>query len=262
MEKTLFNLWLEWFVGFSDGDANFQVFPKKRSYLTKKGTLNEYYNIGYGFHIALSIVDLPLLKKIQNQFNSIGHIYTYPGRDESRWAVTKKAELIYLIETVFDKHPLLTEHQRERYARLRYGLLNNLNRVENLEEYNKFINTSYVVTEILDNYYKEGTAFDNWILGFINAEGSFYVHKKGHIVFNIEHTDKQVLELIRKRLDLGPNVLDKGNRNDTRQTTYSLTISSKKDITSIRNLCENISLNKLEGNKLAQYNNWKINLSS
>ena len=29
MEKSLFNLWLEWFVGFCDADANFQVFPKK-----------------------------------------------------------------------------------------------------------------------------------------------------------------------------------------------------------------------------------------
>ena len=35
MEKAFFNLWLEWFVGFCDADANFQVFPKKRSYLTK-----------------------------------------------------------------------------------------------------------------------------------------------------------------------------------------------------------------------------------
>ncbi len=262
MEKTLFNLWLEWFVGFSDGDANFQVFPSapagvKRSYLTKNGTETEYYNIGYGFHISLSIVDLPLLEKIQIQLNSIGHIYTYPNKNEARWAVTKKAELIYLIETVFEKHPLVTQHQKERYARLKYGILNNFNRVENLEEYNKFINSSYVNTEILSNYYKEGTAFDNWILGFINAEGSFYVHSKGHLVFNIEHTDKPALELIRKRLDLGPNVLDKGNRNNTREVTYSLTISSKKDIISIKNLCENKLLNKLEGNKLAQYNNWK-----
>lgn len=29
MEKALFNLWVEWFVGFCDADANFQVFPKK-----------------------------------------------------------------------------------------------------------------------------------------------------------------------------------------------------------------------------------------
>lgn len=95
--KALFNTWVEWFVGFCDADSNFQVFPKKRSYIKKDGTLSEYYNIGYGFHISLSIRDLLLLKKIQTQLNSIGHIYTYPSKDEARWAVTKKSELIYLI---------------------------------------------------------------------------------------------------------------------------------------------------------------------
>ena len=259
MEKSLFNLWLEWFVGFCDADANFQVFPKKRSYLTKEGILNEYYNIGYGFHIGLSIKDLPILEKVQTQLNSIGHIYVYSHRDEARWAVTKKTELISLIETVFEKQPLLTEHQRGRYARLKYGVLNNFNRVETLEEYEKFIHRNYVETNIPDNYYTSGTAFDNWILGFVNGEGCFYVHKKGHLVFYIEHTDKQVLELIKTRLSLSPNILDRGNRNSTRKDTYSLTISSKKDILAIRCLCENPLLNKLEGQKLVQYNNWQVN---
>ena len=53
MEKALFNLWLEWFVGFCDADANFQVFPKKRSYVKKSGISSNYYNIGYGFHVSV-----------------------------------------------------------------------------------------------------------------------------------------------------------------------------------------------------------------
>ena len=97
LENTLFNLRLEWFVGFCDADANFQVFPKKRSYIKKDGSLSEYYNIGYGFHVGLSMKDLDLLIKTRDLFNSIGNIYTYPSRDEARWAVTKKTELVYLI---------------------------------------------------------------------------------------------------------------------------------------------------------------------
>ena len=69
MEKALFNLWVEWFVGFCDADDNFQVFPKKRSYLTKEGILNEYYNIGYGLHIGLSIKELHLLEKVKTKLN-------------------------------------------------------------------------------------------------------------------------------------------------------------------------------------------------
>ncbi|OAX30699.1 endonuclease, partial [Rhizopogon vinicolor AM-OR11-026] len=234
MKNSLFNLWLEWFIGFCDADANFQVFPKKRSYKKKDGNLSEYYNIGYGFHISLSIKDKSLLEKMKTQLNSIGHIYVYPLRDEVRWAVTKKSELIYLIETVFEKQPLLTQHQRNRYARLRYGVLNSLNRVETLEEYKQILLKNYVKTEIAESYYTSGTAFYNRILGFINGEGCFHVHKKGHLVFYIEHTDKQVLELIKRSLNLTPTIIDRGNRNNTRQVTYSLTISSKKDILSIK----------------------------
>ena len=110
-----------------------------------------------------------------------------------------KKELIYLIETAFDKYPLLTKHQRDRYARLRHVILNNFNRVETLEEYNEFLQTNYVETEIPDYYFTTGTALDNWILGIFNGEGCFHVHKKGHLEFYLEHTDKQIIEIIKKK---------------------------------------------------------------
>ena len=201
--------------------------------------------------------DLSLLKEIQTQFNLIGHIYTYPNRDEARWAVTKKSDLIYLIETVFDKYPLITQHQRDRYLRLRYVVLNNFNRVENLDEYKAFLFKDFVESKIPDKYYTTGTAFDNWILGFINGEGCFNVHKKGYLILYIEHTDRQALELIKRRLNFSPNIIDRGTRNNTRQNTYALSISSKTDISSIYNLCQNPLLNKLQGYKLVQFNNWK-----
>jgi hypothetical protein len=121
--------------------------------------------------------------------------------------------------------------------------------VETMEEFKEFLNSEYELSPVLDNYYNEGTAFDNWIIGFINGEGCFNLHNRGHLVFYIEHTDKNSLDLIKKRLDLGPNVLDRGNRNDTRQNTYSLSISSKKDLLSLRELLENPLLNRLEGYK-------------
>lgn len=251
------NNWIEWFVGFCDGDSNFQVFPKLRSYIKKDGSSSNYYNIGYGFHIGLNSKDLPLLLDIKSQLNDIGHIYDYPSRDEARFAVTKLAELEFLIVNVFDTIPLMTEHQRNRYALLRCGVLNKFNRVETMVEFNEFLNSKPELGPVLESYFKEGTAFDNWIIGFINAEGSFNLHNKGHLVFSIEHTDKNSLELIKKRLDLGPNVLDKGNRSNTRKNTYSLTISSKKDLLSLRELLDNPLLDGLKGHKLEQYKNWQ-----
>jgi hypothetical protein len=199
-----------------------------------------------------------LIEEFQTQFNKIGHIYIYPDKEECRWAVTKKSELIYLMETAFNLKNvnLITLHQRERLARLKYGLLNNLNRVETLEEYNKFLNTNYDVTVINDEYLSQGVAFQNWILGFISGEGCFYINPRGYRIFSIEHTDKKALELIKLHLDLGPNLVDRGNRENTRQTTYSLTLQSKKDIQTIKDLCRNPLLIGLRGYKLKQFNLW------
>ena len=77
------------------------------------------------------------------------------------------------------------------------------------------------------------TLLDNWISGFINGEGSFSVLPKRVFVFYIEHTDKDVLELIRKRMQFGPNVRFRARRQEGRKDTYVLSISSRKDLESL-----------------------------
>jgi LAGLIDADG endonuclease len=149
-----------------DADGSFQIFPKKRSYIsTKSGIVSEYINIGYGIHISLSDRDLPLLKeinqhlsnlvnpKIHNNFKLSGKIYTYPKRKEAVLAYTKLLDIQFLIENVFDKYPLVTLNQRQRYKLLRTGILNKIKRLDNLEEYKKFKIENSVVTDY--NYWKE-----------------------------------------------------------------------------------------------------------
>ena len=133
---------------------------KKSSYISKKsGIISEYINIGYGIHISLSDRDLPLLKEINqhlsnlvnpeihNNFKLSGKIYTNPNRKEAVLAYTKLLDIQFLIENVFDKYPLVTLNQRQRYNLLRTGILNKIKRFDNLEEYNKFKVENSVVTE-------------------------------------------------------------------------------------------------------------------
>jgi|ERR1700679_1717733 uncharacterized protein YkuJ len=148
-----------------DADGSFQIFPKKRSYIKKSGIISEYINIGYGIHISLSDRDLPLLKEInqhlsnlvnpetQNNFKLSGKIYTYPNRKEAVLAYTKLLDIQFLIENVFDKYPLVTLNQRQRYNLLRTGILNKIKRLDNLEEYKKFKVENSVVTEY--NFWNE-----------------------------------------------------------------------------------------------------------
>ena len=102
----------------------FKCFLKKRSYVKKSGISSNYYNIGYGFNVSLNIKDLSLLQKAQQNLNNIGHICEYPLRDEARFSVTKLIELNYLIDNICDVSPLITEHQRKRYAIFKYGIFN------------------------------------------------------------------------------------------------------------------------------------------
>lgn len=104
-----------------------------------------------------------------------------------------------------------------------------------------------------------GADIDNWIIGFINGEGCFYINKT-KCNFFIEHTDRQALEIIKRRLELGPNVLERSPRlrdiGKERKTTYQLSISSKKDIQRLVSFLDDKSNIPLQGNKYTQYVEW------
>jgi len=57
------------------------------------GKLLEYYNIGYGFHLSLSIKDKDLLLDIHKNLQNKGKIYEYAERNEIRLAITKLEDL-------------------------------------------------------------------------------------------------------------------------------------------------------------------------
>jgi hypothetical protein len=263
--------WLSWFVGFFEGDGNFQIHYKyskvqsteikKDSNLNikeKKKPLNSKTRLGYSINISLSQIDLELLEDIKKILNDFGTIYIYPKRKEARLAIFKKDEIKWLIDNVFDMYPLITDHQKNRYAKLREGIINNITFFNNLQELEEFKNKKNLITKDLPNKQEPR---DNWILGIINSEGCFYTRTKKNgnslLVFQIEHTDKKVLEIIKTRFNFRPAIFERAERSINQKKTYSLYISSKLDITTIIEFCENPTLNGLLGNKKIQFKNWK-----
>lgn len=77
------------------------------------------------------------------------------------------------------------------------------------------------------------------------------------MVFYIEQSENEVLDLIKDRLNLGPKIVFRQNRRKTFKDTYSLSISSRKDITSIINYFNNPLLTPLHGQKKIQFEHWK-----
>ena len=142
----------------------------------KERALGSKTRLGYSINISLSIIDLELLENIKNNLNDIGTIYVYPNRKEARLAIWKKDEVRWLVENVFDKHPLITTHQKNRYAKLRFGLLNNItlfHSLQELAEFKKYNHLFVAPVSTLPSLY-----LDNWILGIINSEGCFYTRTK------------------------------------------------------------------------------------
>lgn len=204
--------WLQWFVGFNDAEGNFQVFPKKR--VLKSGEISSY-NVGLAYHLSLHSRDAALIKDIQQKLDNIGVIYEYENKPDCRLAVGDRKGLLYLFNTVFDVYPLLANNQSMRYGLLKNGITNEVKKFQTLEEFNEY-KSEYLASnnkqiDLIDLYKSGKLEVDNWIVGFINGEGSFYLNK-GKCNFNIEHTDRQLLELIRCRLAFGPRVLERSAR--------------------------------------------------
>lgn len=240
------------------------MYPKMRKLATGEVAR---YNVGYSYHLSLHKRDLELVKNIQNKLG-IGRIYVYENKLDCRLAVNKRSDLVYLIDNVFDKYSLLTKHQLIRYLLVAYGVHNSIREFKTLEQYQYY--KSQVLASVtkqvslMPNLPLSGIRIDNWIIGFINGEGSFYLNKD-KCNFFIEHTDKRALEIIKDRLSFGPNISERSPRTrdigKKRKITYELNISSKKDLRSLIMLLDNDRNVPLQGNKYLQYIEWKKHIN-
>lgn len=270
--KFLDKKWVLWFVGFLDAEGNFQVYPKKR--VLKSGEVSKY-NVGLGFHLSLHSRDIDILIDIKKKLNDMGVIYKYKDRLEARLAVNDRSSLLYLIN-IFDLYPFLTNHQLLRYRLLREVLINEVKEFKKIQEYNDYKTKCLLLLESeikqknpprIENIIlstKANGELDNWIIGFINGEGCFYMNKN-KCNFFIEHTDKQALEIIKHRFSFTPNISQRSPRSrdigKKIKTTYILIISSKKDINNLIEFLDNKENVELQGYKKLQYIKWKQNWS-
>lgn len=256
------NYWVPWFIGFSDAEGSFGMYPKKR-YLVS-GDISKI-NIGFSYHLSLHKRDAEIIKLIRENLNNIGVIYEYKDKPDIRLAINDKPSLLY-INNIFDAYSLLTKHQLTRYLLFKQGIMNEITEFKTEKEYLDYKSTilSSIDKEVEYKYKLESMIaipwIDSWIIGFINGEGCFYLNKN-KCNFMIEHIDRLALELIKYKLGFGPNVIERAPRardeGKTIKTTYMLNISSKKDINNLILLLDNKNNMPLQGHKLIQYNEWK-----
>ena len=137
--KLLDIKFLEWFIGFTEGDGSFVVTGGKSV-----------------FSIHLHMVDLPLLYLIQNELN-MGNVYLQ--KNSATFIVKAKADINILI-VIFNGNLFL--HKRQQQF------------LKWVENYNRTLTTKNITTIVIKPHDFKPSLNDNWLAGFIDAEGSFF----------------------------------------------------------------------------------------
>lgn len=240
---------LQWFIGFSDAESNF--------YTTKKED-------SQNFQIHLHIRDLNLLYKIKNILE-FGNIYIDIKNERVSYKVSDMKTLYNNLIPIFELYPLLTRKKfqylkfkeilNRRYIK-KYGNINNKN-IENKEIYKN-----------INNYqWKNIEYYSNWLIGYIEGEGSFFFKKvpcngilqsKKIPGFSIcQKSDKEIIESIREKIGIIAKVKSKTYKlNDD---IWQLSTHSKKGIKNIIDFIESSDI-KFLGYKGIQYDLWLKNI--
>jgi hypothetical protein len=216
----------EWLVGVTDGDGTFH-FSR-----TQKGVWS------FTFKIAQSSYNLRLLYFIKSILG-VGSVSVTNSKDNcAEYRVRNIKHIIQYILPIFDKYPLLTS-KHFKYTIFKQAILimndSNLTKEQKdrlISELKSQAMPNDYVSPAWQTIYNEVTTLDSamkvmsksWLIGFTEAECSFYIVKKGpkRLVHAFEITQKLdiiVLEAIAKILGL----------TVTKKKTYNTVVTTKAE---------------------------------
>jgi len=256
---------IQWLIGFTDGDGCLTMYKEKK-YLN---------NWRHEYAIGLSIKDIRLLYKIK-KILGCGIVRKY--NNVAIFTVKKIKHLIYKIIPIFDKYPLLTDKKRLIYLNFRNSLLKkaliNKRNITNKD----IIFIKQLLDNAPDNLYKisiedlfkniDNNFFDNWLVGFTEAEGSFYFVKKNIDNFSQPQPQPQILLRAEFRLSQNNNFFllnkIKGKLKISRKVSlesnssnqYHITAASSLSLQNVINFYTNPNLVKLKGIKYLEFVLW------
>ncbi len=242
----------QWLVGFTDGDGSFTI------YRAREGKWNLF------FKISQSTYNLRILYFIKKHLG-VGSVILESNNNKGDFRIRDRKSIGSVIIPIFDKYPLLTSKYFEfKKFRKAYEILNNANL--STKEKDKlllelksqtfasrpegYISPAWAkVNYIINNTYEAKLVLSKyWLVGFTEAEGSFYLVSKEptRIVHAFELTQKLdfiVLQAIAHILGIGL----------VKKKTYNSVVTTNSR--AIGNVIEYYS-NTMKGMKAVEFRIW------
>jgi len=246
------DIFYQWLVGFTDGDGSFSVLRQ-----------NDSWSLTY--KLGQSTYNLRILHFIKKQLGA-GSIYVEKDGKNGHFRIRDLDTLTKVIIPIFDKYPLLTS-KYFNYIKFKkaHSILTNklLTNTEKNTMINELINTNaaplnYIapVWQAVNNQvlnYKTANQImsKSWLVGFTEAEGSFYLVNKSEsrLVHGFEinqKLDEIVLISIKYLLHITTNVQHK------KAGYYSLATTNSRAIENIIHYFQNT----MKGMKTVEYRIW------
>lgn len=255
LNKTTFlenkELFLQWLVGFTDGDGTFSIARQ-----------NDKWSLI--FKLGQSTYNLRLLHYVKNQLG-VGTIYVEKNGNMADFRIRDRKVLESVIFPIFDKYPLLTSKQFNYFKfKEAYAILSNPSLTKSEKDtlmfniVNSKIPAEYFspIWSIINNKVSDETSASlvmskAWLIGFTEAEGSFYLVSKSsnRLVHAFEITQKLdliVLNSIKYLLGISTQVQLK------KAGYFSLSTTNSR---AIENLIE-FYHNTMKGMKSVEYRIW------
>jgi LAGLIDADG DNA endonuclease family protein len=243
---------LQWLVGMTDGDGSFSILRQ-----------GDKWNLT--FKISQNTYNLRVLYFIKKQLG-IGKVSVESNRHMASFIIRDRRSLGSVIIPIFNKYPLLTtkyfnyDKFKQAYIILENPALTKLE-INKLLEALKYTSPSKdyispawdkVTLPIVDANEAHKVVNKPWLIGFVEAEGSFYLVNKdiNRIVHGFGITqklDKVVLEAIRHILHISTQVVYKEKYNH-----YMLDTTNSRGINNV----SEYFLNTMKGMKSVEYRIW------
>jgi LAGLIDADG endonuclease len=247
-----FNQLMEILIGFLDGDGYFDIGPQKQ--YSKNPNNQPKTTIRIRLGVNLQYKDKNLLELIVKRLG-VGKIDYSKSKNQYR-LIFFQEDILKVIYPYIQSNGIefLVYNRRKQFFLYNYILENKIKHWEDIDliQINNLFTESNKKLGFIDiinlNY------FNNWLVGFTLAEGSFHIKARGTAHFSIVQSSIENYQIIKAihYFIKGPdsfNYLIKPEKSKV----YRISFSSKKDLNFIIKFYDN----KLLGLKKLQFDNWK-----